>query len=53
MEDQRPRGDFARNWLPHLWALVIPLALVVLAYVVGLFFLYSPALPDWIFGVRR
>jgi hypothetical protein len=33
-----------RRWTPHLWALVVPVVLVALAYTIGLLFLYGPVL---------
>jgi hypothetical protein len=30
------------SWTPHLWALVVPVALTVIAYVLGMFLIYGP-----------
>jgi hypothetical protein len=29
-------------WTPHLWALVVPIALTVIAYVIGMLLIYGP-----------
>jgi hypothetical protein len=30
------------SWTPHLWALVVPVALTVIAYVIGMLLIYGP-----------
>jgi len=38
------------RWLPHLWALVVPIALTAIAFLIGLLLLgYGPVLLRWLF----
>jgi len=30
------------SWTPHLWALVVPIALTAIAYVLGMLLIYGP-----------
>ena len=39
-----------QSWKPHLWALVIPIALTALAYAVGIVLLYFPAIVSRLAG---
>jgi len=40
-----------RGWTSHLWALVVPIVLVAVAYLIGTLLLgYWPAFLSWLFG---
>ena len=30
------------SWTPHLWALVVPVALTLIAYAIGMLLIYGP-----------
>jgi hypothetical protein len=50
MPDEHPE-DAARpnrGWTPHLWALVVPLAAVLIAYVLWFALMALLSLPDWL-----
>jgi hypothetical protein len=42
-----------RGWTPHLWALVVPLAAVVIAYVLWFGLMALLSLPDWLARLMR
>jgi hypothetical protein len=48
--DQGIRPD--RRWTPHLWALVVPLAAVVIAFVLWFGLMAILSLPDWLARMR-
>jgi hypothetical protein len=41
-----------RRWTPHLWALVVPLAAVVIAYILWFALRAVLSLPDWLARMR-
>ncbi|HEY7170594.1 MAG TPA: hypothetical protein VH417_07085 [Vicinamibacterales bacterium] len=41
-----------RGWTPHLWALVVPLAAVMVAYVLYFALMAILSLPDWLARMR-
>jgi hypothetical protein len=44
----------SRSWTPHLWALVVPLVAVIIAYALWFGLMAVLSLPDWIArGMRR
>jgi hypothetical protein len=42
-----------RRWTPHLWALVVPIVFVVVAFLIGTLLLgYWPAFFRWLIDLR-
>jgi hypothetical protein len=41
-----------RGWTPHLWALVVPLGAVAIAYVLWFGLMALLSLPDWLARMR-
>jgi hypothetical protein len=48
--EPEPRAD--RGWTPHLWAIVVPLGAVVIAYVLWFGLMAVLSLPDWLARMR-
>ena len=54
MPDEHPERAARpnRGWTPHLWALVVPLAAVVIAYILWFGLMAILSLPDWLARLR-
>jgi hypothetical protein len=51
-EHLEPSARPSRRWTPHLWALVVPLGAVALAYVLWFALMALLSLPDWLARMR-
>ena len=54
MSKEDPEGAARpnRGWTSHLWAIVVPLAAVVIAYVLWFALMAVLSLPDWLARMR-
>jgi hypothetical protein len=51
-EHPEPATRPDRGWTPHLWAIVVPFAAVVIAYVLWFSLMAVLSLPDWLARMR-
>ena len=51
-EHRKRATPVSGRWTPHLWALVVPLAAVVIAYVLWFALMALLSLPDWLARMR-
>ena len=51
-DDDSKRTVPDRGWTPHLWAIVVPLAAVVIAYFLWFGLMAILSLPDWLARMR-
>jgi hypothetical protein len=52
MSDDHSDRAARRGWRPHLWAIVVPLAAVAIAYVLWFGLMALLSLPDWLARIR-